>query len=340
MTDQQGSEQPESQQWGGELWARASLVTPMAIRVVATLQVADHIAAGVRSASELAEVTGADPDALGRVLDHLVTEGVLARDQGGYRLTATGEGLRSDHPDGIRPWLDLDGAVGRADLAFVDLLHTVRTGEAAYAVRYRRPYWEDLAASPALAASFDALMGGRLGDAGALARAYDWGALGRVVDVGGGVGTLLVALLEAHPDLSGTVVDLPAAAAKATAALAEAGLADRGDAVAGNFFDPLPSGAGGYVLSGILHDWDDEHALAILRRCAEALPPDGRVLVIDDLGDPEGGTTSTESDLRMLVYVRGRERNLRQLGELAAAAGLRIGSSTGVGIRAVTELLR
>lgn len=332
----------ENTAWGGELWAAADLVTPMAIRVAATLRLADHIAAGRVTARELAAAVDADPDALERLLRHLVTARVLTRPEpGAYGLAPLGEQLRDDDPRGLRPWLDLEGAVGRAETSFVHLLHSVRTGEAAYPRQFGRPFWEDVSADPALAASFDALMGSRLGaDAEQIAAAYPWGALGHVVDVGGGNGTLLIAILRAHTGLRGTVVDLPGPAARAGAAIASAGLADRATARAGSFFDPLPAGAGGYLLSGVLHDWDDEHAARILRRCAEAAPATGRVLVVEDAISVDGDTPRTEGDLRMLCYVRGRDRTVDELGALAGPAGLELGAVTPAGTRSIVELRR
>lgn len=325
--------------WGGSLWAAAGLVTPMAIRVAATLRLADHIAAGRRTAGELAAAVEADPDALERLMGHLVTAGVLTRaGNGSFALTAMGESLRESHPDGLRAWLDLEGAIGRADLCFTELLHTVRTGEPAYPRRFGRTFWDDLSTVEELGRSFDALMGGRLtAEAPAVATAYPWGALEHVVDVGGGDGTLLIAILRAHDDLRGTVVDLPGPAARAERAIARAGLGDRAAVRAGSFFDPLPAGAGGYLLSGVLHDWDDEDAARILRRCAEAAGRAGRVLVVDHVAD-EGAVPDTEGDLRMLCYVRGRERTLGRLGGLAESAGLRLGTVTAGGARSIVEL--
>jgi 2,7-dihydroxy-5-methyl-1-naphthoate 7-O-methyltransferase len=295
--------------WGGALWAAADLITPMAIRVAATLRVADHVAAGTTSVDGLAAAVGADRDALERVLAHLVTAGVLTRaETGDYRLTGLGEQLREDHPEGVRAWLDLEGAIGRADLSMVRMLHTVRTGEPAFPEQYGAPFWEDLSADATRAASFDALMGGRLvADAPVVATAYPWGALGHVVDVGGGDGSLLIAILRAHDGLRGTVVDLPGPAARAGRAIAAAGLGGRAEALAGSFFDALPMRVGGCVLSGVLHDWDDADAARILRRCADAIGEDGRVLVVDSV---ERGRVDTEGDLRMLCYCRGRERDL------------------------------
>jgi hypothetical protein len=316
--------------WGGELWAAADLVTPMAIRVAATLRLADHIAAGTHATEALATAVGADPDALGRLMAHLVTAGVLTSTN---TLTPLGEQLRDDHPGGLRAWLDLDGAIGHAELSFVELLHSVRTGEPAFPRHFGRPYWEDLAAAPERSASFDALMGARLvADAPEVAGAYPWGGLGHVVDVGGGDGSLLIAILRAHGGLRGTVFDLPGPVARAARAIADAGLDHRADAQAGSFFDAVPAGAGGYLLSGVLHDWDDAHAGRILERCASA---GGRVLVVDHFRDD---TIDTEGDLRMLAYVGGRERTLDQLGALAKLADLAIASVTPAGTRSIIEM--
>lgn len=322
--------------WGGELWAAADLATPMAIRVAATLRLADHIAAGARTAAELSTVVDADPDALARLLAHLVTAGALSSvDGSGFRLTAMGEQLRDDHPDGLRAWLDLTGAIGRADLCFTHLLHTVRTGEPAYPHRFGRPFWHDLSADAELAASFDNLMGSRLtADAPAVATGYPWGGLGHVVDVGGGDATMLIAILLAHGELRGTVVDLAGPVSRAEPAIAAAGLADRAGAEVGSFFDALPAGAGGYLLSGVLHDWPDGDAVRVLTRCAEAAGTRGVVLVVDHLND----AVDTEGDLRMLSYVGGRERGLDRLAELAAAAGLRLGAVSPAGSRSIIEL--
>lgn len=321
------------------LSALADLVTPMALRVAATLHIADRITQGLQTAGELAEAASVDADTLDRVLRHLAGAGVLQRDGSGrYTLTARGEALRDDHPAGLRRMLDIESAIGRADLCLVHLLHCVRTGGPAFPLQFGRPFWDDLAADPLRSASFDAQMGV---DAAAWARdlvpACDWGALGHLVDVGGGNGTLLVALLRAYPALRGTVFDLPATAVAARATLAEAGFADRGDVVAGSFFDPLPAGAGGYLLCAILHDWDDAAALAILRRCAEAAGTSGGVFVVEKVG-AGGESPRTAMDLRVLAYFGGRERGVAALAALGAEAGLRVAAVHPAGALAIVEL--
>lgn len=324
----------------GGLRTMADLATPMAIRVAATLRVADHLAAGHRTAGQIAEVAGAHAGALDRVLRHLVTVGLFTvDDHGAYTATELGGQLRDDHPSGRRRWLDIGGAVGRGDLCFVDLEHTVRTGEAAYPVRYGTSFWADLEADPALAASFAALMNQHLTrDNKGITDAYDWAALGHLVDVGGGNGAQLEQLLLAHPGLTGTLVDLPSAAGDARRRFADAGLSERTTVVAGSFFDPLPPGAGGYLLSAIIHDWNDDAAVAILRRCAQAAGSKGVVLVVEAVG-ADGEAVSTGMDLRMLAYHTGRERPLGELAELAGRAGLAVCGVHPIGPSSITSVI-
>nr|WP_308462598.1 methyltransferase [Streptomyces sp. SM13] len=320
------------------LWSMASLGTPMAIRVAATLRIADHIAAGLRTTEALAQATEAHPGALGRLLRYLTVRGLLDRDDdGGHALTPLGEALRENHPAGIRAWFDIEGA-GRGELSFVELLHSVRTGEAAFPVRYGRAYWEDLTDDADRAASFNKLLGQDVAvRAPGVVEGFDWGALGHVVDVGGGDGSLLTRLLEAYPALHGTVVDLPDAALTAKETFAAAGLGDRADAVAGSFFDALPAGAGGYVLSLILHDWDDGDAVAILRRCAEAARDTGSVFVIESIG-AAGDAPRTGMDLRMLCVYGAKERTVADFAALASAAGLHVAAVHSAGPSAIIEL--
>jgi hypothetical protein len=158
-------------------------------------------------------------------------------------------------------------------------------------------------------------------DASLVVSAYDWGALGHVVDVGGGDGTLLVALLNEYPALRGTVVDLPVIAETARKLLAAAGLAGRADAVAGDFFGELPAGAEGYLLCSVLHQWNDDQARTILHNCVTAAGEDGAVFVIE----PVTPTTSAEPNQRDLgPSGGGRERDVAELTALAESAGLTV----------------
>ncbi|GIH67802.1 methyltransferase [Sphaerimonospora thailandensis] len=324
---------------GARLWAMAHLGTPMALRVAATLRIADHLAAGARTAQEIAGAVQADPGALERLMRHLAARGVLTRgESGGYALTESGEALRDDHPSGMRAMLDIETWTGRAELAFVHLLHSVRTGEPAFPLLFGRSFWADLADDPDRSAAFAARMGAEvLTRAPHIVSGYDWGSLGHLVDVGGGDGSMLISLLNGHPGLRGTVVDQPETAAAARRALALAGLGDRCDVVAGSFFDPLPAGAGGYLLSWILHDWNDEAAVAILRRCAQAAGGGGSVFVVENCG-VDGETPHTAMDLRMLAYYGGRERGVAELAALAADAGLGLVAVHPAGALSILEL--
>ncbi len=315
----------EARSGAAEVWTMAHLGTPMAIRVAATLHIADYLAAGIRMAPEIAETVGADADALRRLMKYLAVRGFLVEEgDSGFALTELGETLRDDHPAGMRAMLDIEGAVGRLELSFIQLLHSVRTGEAAYPQQFGRPFWDDLAADPTLAASFDTWMSANIPQrAPDIVACYDWGSLGHVVDVGGGDGSLLIALLHAFPNLHGTVVDQPETAETARKALTAAGLAHRGEVVAGSFFDPLPPGAGAYLLSFIVHDWNDAAVRRILRRCAEAAGADGSVFVVENTG-LDGESPSTGMDLRMLAHCGGKERGVAELAELASDCGLRV----------------
>jgi O-methyltransferase domain len=315
------------------VWAMADLVTPMALRVAATLRLADHIARGARTPTALAGVTGTDPGALRQLLGHLVTVGILERsddgdDEGdddgedGFRLTARGEVLREADPAQLRSLLDIGGGLGRADLCFVELLHAVRTGTAAYRQHFGAGFWDDLDTDPARTASYDAQMGTDVAAwAPFVVGALDWTRFGHVVDVGGGNGTLLAALLAATPGMRGTVVERPATAEAARETLDGRGLGDRSNVIAGDFFDTLPAGADAYVLCAVLHDWDDTSAAMILRRCAGAVGGSGRVLVVEKTG-ADGESPRTDMDLRVLAYFGARERGVADLTALARAAGL------------------
>lgn len=302
----------------------ASLATPMALRVAVTLGVPERLRGDGAGVDELAGDLGVEPVPLGLLLGHLATLGFFERTSTGYRTTEYGEHLCGDSLTTVL--LDLGTAGGRAELAFVELLHSVTTGQAGYDRRYGRDFWADLADRPPLRESFDRQMAHRLrAEVPQLATGYDWGRFATVVDVGGGPGTLLAAILAAHPGTRGRLVDLDVSAATRT--FASQGLADRASAVEGSFFDPLPAGADAYLLCDILHDWDDEQAGRILARCAEAARPEGRILVVEAVGGRRAGT---DMDLAMLVIFGGRERRVPEFEALASAHGLELGAVTDV----------
>ena len=299
--------------------AMADLATPMSVRIAATLGLAERAGSMGATADHLAAQTGTNPPALRRLLDHLVTIGVFDVDpmSDRFRPTSLGLQLTEEWPKTL---LDINRAGGRADLAFVDLLGTITTGAPAYPRRYGQDFWADLDTHPELRSSFDAQMNRRFRvQAPQIAERFDWSRFSEILDVGGGDGQVLAAILHAHPDLRGRVLDLSPTATVAAGRFASAGLEDRAGAVSGSFFDPLPGGADAYLLCDILHDWDDDHAGRILGGCRRAAAPGGTVVVIEPVREQGVGTGM---DLFMLMCFAGRERTVDELAALGAECGL------------------
>ena len=297
----------------------AALATPMALRVAVTLGLPDRLREGA-ALDRLAADLNASPVALDLLLNHLVTLGIVERTETGYRTTAFGATLYSDADNGLTNFLHLDLAGGRAELAFVELSHSITTGEGGYARRYGQDFWADLAQHPHLRASFDQQMTDRFRDQiPGIVAGFDWSRCATIVDVGGGHGTLLAAILAAHQEVRGNLVDLDPTATEALRTFRAQHVDDRAQVTPGSFFDPLPGGADAYLLCDILHDWDDEHAHRILARCVDAMPRDGRLVVVEPVG---GRRAATEFDLAMLVIFGGRERRVEEFRALGAAHGL------------------
>ncbi|MEU5884572.1 methyltransferase [Spirillospora sp. NPDC047279] len=309
-----------------------NLHTPMAVRVAATLRLVDHIRAGKDTPEALAAETGADAGALLRVIRHLIAIEVLAEPEPGrLEPTELGDLLASGHPAQQRDWFDLTNAVSRADLSFLYLLDAVRTGHPTYERVHGRPFYDDLSADPELAASFDALMAC---DQDVVydppAQSVDWTGVRHVMDVGGGTGGFLKAILRAAPEARGTLLELAVPAATAREEFKAAGLDGRAEAIEGDFFEKLPVTADVIGLSFVLLNWSDENARKILRRCTEALNPGGRILVLerDDVPEEAANPQFTLLDLRMLVFLGGRLRTRDQWSDFAASAGLTVESVT------------
>ncbi|HTS28945.1 MAG TPA: methyltransferase [Bryobacteraceae bacterium] len=303
-----------------DLWSLTDLATPWSVHVVATLRIADHIAAGTSEIGALAAQAGADRDSLHRVLRHLVGKGLFEEPSPGrFALNDLARRLLGESG---RLGFDLDGIGGRMAYAWGTLLSAVRTGKPAYHEVFGRGFWDDLAAHPDVAVTFDALMG-PMGhgtpDPHVLVNPEDWESVKTVVDVGGGTGALLAEILRNRPVVRGTLIDLPGTIERSGETFQSAGVADRVTAVAQSFFDPLPAGADLYILKNVLGDWPDPEATAILRRCAEAARPGGRVVVFTGWpGDP------ASPELLMMVLVGGRGRTFEEFREMAKEAGLTV----------------
>jgi len=304
------------------IWELTDLCTPWCVHVVATLQIADHIAAGKTHIDDLAAAAGAHADSLQRVLRHLVSKGLFEQPAPGQ--FALNEAALSLLGPAGRIGFGLDGIGGRMAYAWGSLLKAVRTGAPAYHEVFGHPFWEDLAANPTVAESFDALMGVAghgIPDPDVLLTG-DWESIRTLVDVGGGTGTFLAEVLRAHPHVRGTLVDFPQTVARSTEIFASTGVSSRVTTVGQSFFDPLPPGADLYVVKSVLHDWPDEEAMTLLKRCAEAARPSGRVVLPNGVSPDEKGEASPE--LLMMILVGGKARTLSEFRKLASTAGLEV----------------
>ena len=304
-----------------DVWELSDLATPWSIHVAVTLRIAEQIEDGNSEIGALAAASGADRDALERVLRHLASKGIFEEAAPGR--FAVNDAARPLMESGARLSLDLDGFGGRMASAWSTLLSAVRSGKTAYHEVFGRPYWDDLDAHPKIAEEFDALMGPAghgAPDPEILLNPDEWASVRMVVDVGGGSGTLLAQVLRARPHVQGILVDLPRTVARSHEVFQEAGVAERASSVGQSFFDPLPAGGDVYMMKNVLADWPDREATAILKRCAEAARPSGRVILLGGVGAGE----QASPELLMLVLVGGKERTLSEFRQIAKDAGLKV----------------
>ena len=283
-------------------------MTTRALGVVADLGVAQALSAGPRSVEELADGSGADPDALHRLLRALASDGVFAEDEPGvFRNTEASGLLRSEG------WHDFAHLFGGVWLDAVGALEA--DGAATFPQRHGTDFWSWLAQNPEERAAFDSAMGQGSDDRLERLDTVAWSGDELVVDVGGGNGSLLLALLGRYPTMRGVVFDLPETVRD------ESVFGERCSFVAGDFFEHVPSGDA-FVLSTILHDWDDDRAAAILARVHDAANPGARLVLLERAiqrgNDPQGAKWL---DLLMLALFNGRERDERHWRALLVDAG-------------------
>jgi SAM-dependent methyltransferase len=294
-----------------------------AIAVAAKLGIADLLEESPKTVEELANETKAHAGSLNRLLRMLTSVAIFAEDANArFRQTPLSDLLRSNNPRSARsfaimqgssfiwkPWMLLDKAV--------------MTGQSAAAHAFGAPIFDYLAANPQDAQVFNAGMtSGSALDASALVAAYDFSRFERIVDVGGGHGELLRAILLANPKLSGVLADQPAVVSGAEA-LRTGPLANRCTIAGVDFFTSVPEGADAYIMKWIIHDWNDEDSVKILGNCRRAIRPDGKLLVVDAvLRPPNEPDPGKLMDLNMLVMATGgRERTQPEFAELLRRAG-------------------
>jgi hypothetical protein len=295
------------------------------IAVVAELGIPDRLADGAKSAADLAHLCDASEDELFRVLRALSCVGVFTQSSDPVRfgLTPLSHWLRSDVPSSLRDFARVRGG----DLcwqAWTELEQAVRTGACAFEEAHGAKFFAYMHEHPHQALAFNAAMKSLSSQVhGAVMRAYDFSRLSSITDVGGGSGAFTAALLARHPRLRGTLFDRRAAIEASANLLRTAGVESRCERVAGDFFESVPGGSEAILLSRVLHDFDDGDCVRILKNCHAALPPRGRLLIVEYVvtNTPDGAAAKL-FDLHMLVYFgAARERTAEEFGSLLARAG-------------------
>ncbi|MDG4763505.1 methyltransferase [Solwaraspora sp. WMMD406] len=294
------------------------------IYVAAYLGLADLLGDVPMAIKDIARATDSDEDALYRFCRALTALGVLAEHSGkSFTLGQAGKALATDSGDGFRDGVLLQsGAVFRA---WADVIHTVKSGRPAFDKAYGLNYFEFLESHPEEAHLFNRAMGATMPAAIAAIQRYQFEEEAAVIDVGGGDGRLIASILARYPRMSGVLQDLPETVQQAKDNLARAGVADRCTLIGESFFDSVPSGGDVYILSRVLHDWNDENALKILETVRAAMSAHARLVLVESVLRPaEGDIRSVLADLLMLVVLGGKERTEDEWTELLVAAGFKI----------------
>jgi len=297
-------------------------IIAQALYVVAELGIPDLLATGPRTIAELAQTVGAHAPSLYRVLRALASLGVFVeQDDQTFGLTPLGDTLRSDVPGSARAWALVNCGVGWR--AYGELLYSVRTGQPGFDRAYGMSVFDYTARHPDAMAIFGKMMVDFHGrEVAAVASAYSLSGVRSIVDVGGGSGNLLAALLDANPSLHGTVFERPSVAETAVQWLHAAGLSHRCDVLEGNFFESVPTGGDVYVLSHVIHDWDEAHCLTLLQNCRRAIGPSGRLLIVETV--MPGANEPSQARLMDLIMLAnspsGQERTVEEYRDLLAKA--------------------
>lgn len=295
------------------------------IYVSAKLGLADLLQDGPKTAEELAQATQTHPLSLYRLLRTLASVGVYVEDADRrFTLTDVGHCLRSDAPDSQRAMAIMSGE--EHFRAWCELLYSVQTGLPAFDKVFGMPVFDWLSQHPEQATIFDAAMVSVHGrETAQILEAYDFSGVKMLADVGGGNGSVLIATLQGNPHLRGLLFDLPGVVARATPNFVKAGLTDRCELVSGSFFESIPAGPDAYLMRHIIHDWNDEQCLTILKNIHRVMPDHGRLLVAESVippgNDPYFGKLL---DLNMLVVPGGQERTADEYAALFSKAGFRL----------------
>ncbi|MFN2531963.1 MAG: methyltransferase [Pyrinomonadaceae bacterium] len=297
-----------------------------AVYIIAKLGIPDILRDGARTAEELAQATNTHAQSLFRVLRALASVGVVAvEDDNRFRLTPLSETLVTDAQGSLR-WFVISELGEEHYSAWEDVIHSVRTGEIAFDHHFGMPVWEFFSRNPENAALFNNSMSSMTAAVNAaIASVYDFSLFKNIVDVGGGHGGLITAVLSVNPNLQGVLFDAPQVIEGSSERIAAAGLSERCETVGGDFFESVPAGGDCYILKWIIHDWNDEQSITILKNCRNQMTPDGRLILVEAVV-PESNEPHFAKfiDLNMLVMTGGKERTAREYEQLLATAGFKV----------------
>ena len=297
-----------------------------AVYVFAKLGIPDLLQSGPKTTQELAAATKMHAASLYRVLRALVSIGfVSATEDGRFAQTPLSEILVTDAPGSLR-WLAVSELGQEHYPAWGNLMHSVKTGEIAFDNFFGVDIWKYFEQNPEDATVFNNSMSGVTAATNEeIISLYDFSSFGTVVDIGGGHGGLITSILQRNPKLKGILFDAPQVIEGARPKIEEAGLAERCETVAGDFFKAVPAGGDAYVMKWIIHDWEDEKAITILKNCRNQMARNGKVIIIDCVV-PENNERDFSKffDLNMMVMTGGKERIEKEFAQLLSAAGLRL----------------
>jgi C-methyltransferase len=297
-----------------------------AIQAAAALGIADALATGPLPIDELAGRVGADPDALSRLMRALISRGIFRQHRDGhYDLTPLADILRSDAPASMASVALFIGSQTHREHWSL-LVESVKTGKTIIPALHGKEFFDYLDDDPDFAKLFNDAMTSlsELEEAPIIA-AYDFSPFSTIVDVGGGHGRLLAAILAATPTAHGVLYDLPQVVAGAPALLRQQGVEARVRIEGGSFFDSVPAGGDAYIMSRVIHDWADEQAVAILRKVRAAASADATVLLIGSvIPEHDRDFPGKWTDLEMLLLLSSRERTAAEYRDLLGQAGLRM----------------
>jgi ubiquinone/menaquinone biosynthesis C-methylase UbiE len=297
-----------------------------AVYIAAKLGLPDLLQSGPKTTDELAQATGTHPPSLYRVLRALTSAGVFKKESDGrFGLTPLSETFVTNTPGTMR-WFLISELGQEHYPAWGNVMHSVKTGEIAFDNQFGADVWQYFANNPEDAAVFNDSMSANTAAANqAIMAAYDFSPFKTVIDIGGGHGGLITSILQQNPQTKGVLFDAPPVIEGARAKLEQAGVADRCQAIAGDFFKEVPGGADAYVMKWIIHDWEDQKAIAILKNCRKHMQPNNRLLIVDCVvPDNDAPDFSKTFDLNMMVMTGGKERTEKEFSELLQASGFKL----------------